>query len=192
MTRSMQGTVPIARRGGDSHRGKCTSHTLMSREEALAVADVLDDWPPGLGFVLMRSSRPRGWQIFKWSEDPRSHWRLWDEPPPLGPDVKHCPVVTLHVMRGVSESGSARFREHHDAFWGMIDTLAPELGLDRETTREWYNDYLREDPRGLAEEFRALARRLVFTESHKTLDNDGSGAYDLLESNPPTRKEPHE
>src|ERR1700679_3143376 len=127
---------------------------LLTAEEALSLAEKLDVWPAGMGFVLEKTDLPRYQKRDGWRRLP--DWKPFSPPPPQSETVCYCPVVQLHEARRPPAEKSY-YGGHLHAFWAIAESLAVIWDVDREDARHRYNDLLRESPQELAEELRRYA-----------------------------------
>lgn len=120
----------------------------LTEDEAREVADSLDTWPPGLGYVIVRDeTRKRGWKRF----EPWTPFHTYETPPPSA-DIKHCPVVQLTEARDEHSYG-----EHLAAWRSLRDAVADVLGISLEDAHEVYNDLLKTNPAALGNILRRYA-----------------------------------
>jgi hypothetical protein len=137
--------------------------TTLTSVEALALADKLDDWPAGLGFVVEATDLPR-YAARGWRRLPG--YKPFAPPPPESETVKHCPVVQLHESwRTASPEPASRYYAGHlAAFWTIANSLAELWGVSSDDARLRYNELLREHPRLLAIELRQYAKLRGYAE----------------------------
>ncbi len=127
---------------------------LLTAEEALSLAEKLDVWPAGMGFVLEKTDLPRYQKRDGWRCLP--DWKPFSPPPPQSETVCYCPVVQLHEARRTAEEKNY-YGGHLDAFWAIAQAVATVTSLSLEDARHHYNGLLKADPPALAGLLRVYA-----------------------------------
>jgi len=120
----------------------------LSREEALACATITDQWPGGLGEVLVPDAKQK--RGFK--RDPS--FSVFKKDYSCPSDALKCPVMVIKEMRGWPHG---EYAKHLSAWRSLRDAYAKVLGLDLKAAHELYNEHLRSTPREMSKVLRQYA-----------------------------------
>lgn len=130
---------------------------MLTRQEALELAIICDQWPGGMGCVLLpKPSTKRGYVSAEWG------WK--DHVPgnfnytalsafPSGALL--CPVTKLGVLRT-----ARNFRDHLAAYDEIRSAVMTATLLSQKEAKIEYNRLLSKDPRALAALFRKYAESI--------------------------------
>ena len=119
----------------------------ISKEEALAIAEIADIWPGGLGEALVKcETTKRGYK-----KDPS--FDIFNKSYVPGPDVLLCPVMKVKQMRGYPND----YGKHLSVWRSIRNAYAKVLGVDLKEAHDRYNDDLRNNPKAVSVVFRQYA-----------------------------------
>jgi hypothetical protein len=136
----------------------------LTRDEALAIADILERWPGGLGCVLIKDeTQKRGYRKANWGFHSQgkfigdfdySHLDL------LEGELLYCPVTQIGRMREAQN-----YTDHNICYAWLIEALIEVTCISESMAKDWYNRFLKSNPKDLAAFFRLYAEGVKFSET---------------------------
>lgn len=145
------------------------SNEPLKIDEAMAIADICDRWPGGLGCVLVKAENSkRGYVNGGWG---------WKGHIPGDFDYAKlqsfrsettifCPVTLLGISRGAKD-----FKDHQIAYNVILTAVIYITGLDVPSAKKFYNDKLKQDQHTLASLFRNFALLLKHKDNQQLKNN---------------------
>lgn len=124
----------------------------LTREEALELANKCDLWPAGMGHIIVPTDEKR-YQKRGYKRAP--NWKPFYWPRPSFENEITCPV--LQIAEGRNCNSYSKFLE---AWESIIFAISKVVNKDFETTRYYYNDLLKNNPKQIAIHLREYAINL--------------------------------
>lgn len=127
---------------------------MLTKEEALKVAEICNTWPGGLGCVLIPSKNSkRGYKNAEWGWRGRKFGNFKYEDLKNMPETTiYCPVTAIGIMRGAKD-----FKDHMNAYQDIRELVIKVCGFTLEEAHKKYNYLLSHDPKMLSLIFETYA-----------------------------------